>query len=29
MHVAIYAGVPGANHAFALAKELGWGTVEP
>ncbi|MBR9771370.1 MAG: alpha/beta fold hydrolase [Gammaproteobacteria bacterium] len=29
MHVAIYAGVPAANHAFALAKELGWGTVEP
>ncbi|WNL42395.1 alpha/beta fold hydrolase [Halomonas sp. PAMB 3264] len=25
MHVAIYAGVPAANHAFALAKELGWG----
>jgi len=26
MHVAIYGGVPAANHAFALAKELGWGT---
>jgi len=25
MHVAIYAGVPAANHAFALAKTLGWG----
>ncbi|KJD19408.1 carboxymuconolactone decarboxylase [Vreelandella aquamarina] len=25
MHVAIYSGVPAANHAFALAKELGWG----
>lgn len=25
MHVAIYAGVPAANHAFALARELGWG----
>lgn len=25
MHVAIYGGVPAANHAFALAKELGWG----
>ncbi|WP_447530377.1 alpha/beta fold hydrolase [Vreelandella sp. TE19] len=25
MHVAIYAGVPAANHAFTLAKELGWG----
>lgn len=25
MHVAIYGGVPTANHAFALAKELGWG----
>lgn len=25
MHVAIYAGVPAANHAFALAKEHGWG----
>ncbi|QEM82936.1 alpha/beta fold hydrolase [Halomonas binhaiensis] len=24
MHVAIYAGVPAANHAFALAKKLGW-----
>ncbi|MBY5985602.1 alpha/beta fold hydrolase [Halomonas sp. DP5Y7-2] len=28
MHVAIYAGVPAANHAFALAKELGWGACE-
>ncbi|CAM3533405.1 alpha/beta fold hydrolase [Halomonas casei] len=27
MHVAIYGGVPAANHAFALAKELGWGSV--
>ncbi|SDK11704.1 alpha/beta fold hydrolase [Billgrantia gudaonensis] len=26
LHVAIYAGVPAANHAFALAKKLGWGT---
>ena len=25
MHVAIYGGVPAANHAFALAKQLGWG----
>ncbi|WP_110644047.1 alpha/beta fold hydrolase [Salinicola sp. CPA57] len=25
MHVAIYAGVPAANHAFSLAKQLGWG----
>ncbi|QJQ94194.1 MULTISPECIES: alpha/beta fold hydrolase [Halomonadaceae] len=25
MHVAIYGGVPAANHAFALAKKLGWG----
>ncbi|MDA3919766.1 MAG: alpha/beta fold hydrolase [Salinisphaera sp.] len=25
MHVAIYAGVPAANHAFKLAKENGWG----
>ena len=25
MHVAIYGGIPAANHAFALAKELGWG----
>ncbi|MFI2818596.1 alpha/beta fold hydrolase [Vreelandella piezotolerans] len=25
MHVAIYGGVPAANHAFALAKEMGWG----
>ncbi|GAB2785963.1 3-oxoadipate enol-lactonase [Halomonas shantousis] len=25
MHVAIYAGVPAANHAFAMAKRLGWG----
>ncbi|CAM4060000.1 alpha/beta fold hydrolase [Vreelandella rituensis] len=25
MHVAIYGGVPAANHAFAMAKELGWG----
>jgi 3-oxoadipate enol-lactonase/4-carboxymuconolactone decarboxylase len=26
MHVSIYAGVPAANHAFALAKDNGWGT---
>ncbi|MCG7602272.1 alpha/beta fold hydrolase [Halomonas sp. McH1-25] len=25
MHVAIYGGVPAANHAFAMAKKLGWG----
>lgn len=25
MHVAIYAGVPAANHAFSLAKKNGWG----
>ncbi|WP_199508833.1 MULTISPECIES: alpha/beta fold hydrolase [unclassified Psychrobacter] len=25
MHVAIYAGVPAANHAFSLAKNNGWG----
>lgn len=25
MHVAIYAGVPAANHAFSMAKKLGWG----
>ena len=25
MHVAVYAGVPAANHAFSLAKRLGWG----
>lgn len=25
MHVAIYAGVPAANHAFSLAKDNGWG----
>lgn len=25
MHVAIYAGVPAANHAFSLAKNHGWG----
>lgn len=25
MHVAVYSGLPTANHAFALAKELGWG----
>ncbi|MEL7895301.1 alpha/beta fold hydrolase [Vreelandella neptunia] len=25
MHVAIYGGVPAANHAFSLAKELAWG----
>lgn len=25
MHVAIYGGVPAANHAFTLAKQLGWG----
>ena len=24
MHVAVYGGVPAANHAFALAKRLGW-----
>lgn len=24
-HVAIYAGVPAANHAFAMAKKVGWG----
>lgn len=29
MHVAIYGGVPAANHAFALAKKLGWGEVTP
>ncbi|PAU74886.1 alpha/beta fold hydrolase [Halomonas salipaludis] len=28
MHVAIYGGVPAANHAFALAKQLGWGDGE-
>ncbi len=28
MHVAIYGGVPAANHAFALAKQLGWGNGE-
>ncbi|TDR51109.1 3-oxoadipate enol-lactonase/4-carboxymuconolactone decarboxylase [Halomonas ventosae] len=28
MHVAIYGGVPAANHAFSLAKELGWGSGE-
>lgn len=27
MHVAIYAGVPASNHAFALAKKNGWGSV--
>ena len=27
MHVAIYAGVPAANHAFAMAKQVGWGAV--
>lgn len=27
MHVAIYAGVPAANHAFKLAKAHGWGDV--
>ncbi|GAB3677195.1 bifunctional 3-oxoadipate enol-lactonase/4-carboxymuconolactone decarboxylase PcaDC [Salinisphaera aquimarina] len=26
-HVAIYAGVPAANHAFKLAKDNGWGEV--
>lgn len=25
MHVAVYAGVPAANHAFAMAKKAGWG----
>ena len=25
MHVAIYAGVPAANHAFSMAKDNGWG----
>lgn len=25
-HVAVYAGVPAANHAFKLAKEHGWGS---
>lgn len=25
MHVAVYAGVPAANHAFKLAKQHGWG----
>lgn len=25
MHVAVYAGVPAANHAFAMAKKVGWG----
>ncbi|RKR03421.1 3-oxoadipate enol-lactonase/4-carboxymuconolactone decarboxylase [Kushneria sinocarnis] len=25
MHVATYAGVPAANHAFSLAREYGWG----
>ena len=25
IHVAIYAGVPAANHAFSLAKDNGWG----
>jgi len=29
MHVAIYAGVPAANHAFALAKKAGWGKSVP
>ncbi|MES1947813.1 carboxymuconolactone decarboxylase [Salinisphaera sp. C84B14] len=29
MHVAIYAGVPAANHAFKLAKEQGWGRSDP
>ncbi|MBD3895591.1 alpha/beta fold hydrolase [Halomonas sp. ML-15] len=28
MHVAIYGGVPAANHAFSLAKQLGWGDGE-
>ncbi|WP_280547742.1 alpha/beta fold hydrolase [Halomonas sp. 11-S5] len=28
MHVAIYGGVPAANHAFSLAKQLGWGSGE-
>lgn len=29
MHVAIYAGVPAANHAFSLAKDNGWGNTLP
>lgn len=29
LHVAIYGGVPAANHAFVLAKELGWGETAP
>ncbi|MBB3139647.1 alpha/beta fold hydrolase [Halomonas organivorans] len=29
MHVAVYGGVPAANHAFALAKQLGWGEESP
>lgn len=29
LHVAIYGGVPAANHAFALAKQLGWGGEKP
>lgn len=28
MHVAIYGGVPAANHAFAMAKRLGWGEAQ-
>lgn len=28
MHVAIYAGVPAANHAFGLAKRHGWGEAQ-
>ncbi|HET7347779.1 MAG TPA: carboxymuconolactone decarboxylase family protein, partial [Acidobacteriaceae bacterium] len=28
MHVAVYAGVPAANHAFAMAKKLGWGEAQ-
>ncbi|GEK73078.1 MULTISPECIES: alpha/beta fold hydrolase [Halomonas] len=28
MHVAVYGGVPAANHAFALAKQLGWGEAQ-
>lgn len=28
MHVAVYAGVPAANHAFKLAKQNGWGSPE-
>lgn len=28
MHVAVYGGVPAANHAFAVAKRLGWGAAQ-